>query len=40
MTGPFNAEVYAELQPEKQRELETMAILQCWRDKVGAIGRC
>ena len=37
LTGPFNAEIYAELQPEKHRKLETMVTLQRWRKRVGAL---
>jgi len=37
MTGPLNAEIYAELQPEKNRKLETMQALQRWRKRVGAL---
>ena len=37
MTGPFNAEIYAELLPEKRRKLETMETLRRWRDKVGQL---
>ncbi len=37
LTGPFNAEIYAELQPEKHRKLETMATLRRWREQVGAL---
>ncbi len=37
LTGPFNAEVYAELQPEKLRQLETMETLRQWRKKVGSL---
>ena len=37
MTGPFNVEVYAELQPEKYRRLETMETLRRWRDRVGVL---
>lgn len=35
LTGPFNAEIYAELQPENHRKLETMATVSRWREKVG-----
>ncbi|MCP4344278.1 MAG: efflux RND transporter permease subunit [Desulfobacterales bacterium] len=37
LTGPFDAEIYAELQPEKSRKLETMTTLQRWREKVGTL---
>ena len=36
-TGPFDAEIYAELQPEKRRKLETMATLRRWRERVGTL---
>ena len=37
LTSPFNAEIYAELQPEESRKLETMEILRRWREKIGAL---
>ena len=37
MNGPFSAEIYAELQPEKRRKLETMETLRRWRKKVGTL---
>lgn len=37
MSGPFKAEIYAELQPEKHRGLETMATIKRWRNRVGAL---
>ncbi|MGL1932286.1 MAG: efflux RND transporter permease subunit [Desulfotalea sp.] len=35
--GENNATLWAELQPEKQREVGTMDILNRWRDKVGTL---
>ncbi len=37
LTGPHNAEIYAELQPEKYRRLETMVTLGRWRERVGIL---
>lgn len=37
MTGPFNAEIYAELQPEKDRRLEILTTLKRWRNRVGTL---
>ena len=37
LTGPFNAEIYAELQPESSRAMETMETLKRWRIKVGVL---
>ncbi len=37
LTDPFNAEIYAELQPEEHRKLETMETLHRWREKVGTL---
>jgi multidrug efflux pump subunit AcrB len=37
LTGPFNAEIYAELQPESSRKMETMETLKRWRKKVGLL---
>ncbi|NNF97838.1 MAG: efflux RND transporter permease subunit [Desulfobacteraceae bacterium] len=37
LTDPFNAEIYAELQPEDQRKMETMETLRHWRDLVGRL---
>ena len=37
MTGPYSADIYAELQPEKDRRLETMETIRRWREKVGGL---
>ena len=37
MTGPYKAEIYAELQNEKSRKLETMETLRRWRERVGTL---
>ena len=37
LISPYEAVVYAELQPEKQREVETMETLKRWREKVGQL---
>jgi hypothetical protein len=37
MTGPFNAKIYAELMPEKDRGLETLMTIKRWRNRVGAL---
>lgn len=37
MTSRSTADIYAELQPEKERTLETMTTLERWREKVGAL---
>lgn len=37
LTGPFSAEIYAELRPEKERRLETMETLRRWRRRVGTL---
>lgn len=37
LTGPLSVEVYAELQPEKTRTVETMETLRRWRTLVGAL---
>ncbi|MDJ0842326.1 MAG: efflux RND transporter permease subunit [Acidobacteriota bacterium] len=36
-TGPYTAEIYAELQPEDRRRLETGTTLQRWRTAVGTL---
>lgn len=35
LTEPCAAEIFAELQPEKARELETMETIRRWRERVG-----
>jgi multidrug efflux pump subunit AcrB len=37
LTDEHSAEIYAELQPERRRKLETMETLKRWREKVGAL---
>ncbi len=37
LTGPFNAVIFAELRPEKERQLETMETLRRWRRGVGVL---
>ena len=37
LNDPFNAEIYAELQPEELRKLETMETQRRWREKVGTL---
>ncbi len=37
LTGPFSAEIYVELRPEKSRVLETMETVRRWREKVGVL---
>jgi len=37
VTGSNSAEIYAELQPEAQRQLETMETLKRWRKRVGTL---
>ncbi len=37
LTGSNSAEIYAELQPEKQRQLETLETLKRWRKGVGSL---
>lgn len=37
LTGSNQAEIYAELQPEAQRQLETMETLKRWRNQVGTL---
>jgi len=37
MTGPLSALIFAELQPEKMRQLKTMDTLSRWRSKVGVL---
>ena len=37
MTGPHSGVVIAELQPEKNRAVETLALLNRWRDDVGVL---
>lgn len=33
-TGPLSAEIYAELQPESKRNIETLETLRMWRERV------
>lgn len=37
VTGSNSAEIYAELQPEAQRQLETLETLKRWRKRVGTL---
>lgn len=37
LTDAYSAEIYAELQPEKKRAIETMETLRRWRQKVGRL---
>jgi multidrug efflux pump subunit AcrB len=37
LTDEHTAEIYAELQPERQRKIETMETLKRWREKVGRL---
>ncbi len=37
LTSPYDAEIYAELQPEKERSIETMETVERWREKVGTL---
>ncbi|PID42420.1 MAG: hypothetical protein CSB48_10140 [Proteobacteria bacterium] len=37
LTSPSEAEIYAELQPEASRQMETMETLKRWRRKVGVL---
>nr|WP_319393942.1 efflux RND transporter permease subunit [uncultured Desulfobacter sp.] len=37
VTGSNNAEIYAELQPESQRQLDTLETLKRWRKRVGTL---
>lgn len=37
VTGSNDAEIYAELQPERQRQLDTMETLKRWRKRVGTL---
>ena len=37
LTGPTSAEIYAELQPEAVRRLETMETIRRWRKRVGIL---
>ncbi|CAM2069181.1 Efflux RND transporter permease subunit [Sulfidibacter corallicola] len=37
LTGPFDAEIFAELQPEAHRQLGTMETLNRWRERVGRL---
>ena len=37
VTGPYDAEIYAELQPERKRSIETMETVKRWRKIVGTL---